>query len=889
MLAVGTMLGPYKILASLGAGGMGEVYRALDTRLGRDVAIKVLSSHLAATPEVRARFEREARTISQLNHPHICTLYDVGHQDGIDYLVMELLEGQTLAHRLGKSPLPVAEVLSLGAQIAEALDRAHRAGVVHRDLKPGNVMLTKSGAKLMDFGLARAQASGPVTGTMTESPTVSRPLTAEGTIVGTFQYMAPEQLEGKEADARSDLWALGCVLYEMATGARAFEGESQASLIAAILKETPRSITELQPLAPPALERVVRRCLEKDPDARFQNASDLVFDLDGVSGSVTAAGSPAPGSTRSAKGRLRPGAITGFVAGALVVAAVALMLPRLRPAPSPVAPVRFSIPPPAGHVIREPYGPGDAKISPDGRAVAFTAIDSSGVFRLWVRRLDETASRMVPGTDNAAGPVWSPDGRHLAFAADGKLKRTGIDGGDTETLCAAPDMRGATWSDDGTIVFAASAEGPLFRVSADGGTPVAVTALDSARLETSHRFPTFLPDGRHFIFVAVPPRLGRYTILVGSVDGMTPKKVLEAEGGAIFASPGWLICPRGTRLVAHRFDTRALRVKGEPLALSDSPEFSYTYGLPGVSVSRNGTLAYIPWIPPSNELAWCGLDGRPLGNVPLAPGPYEFVVPSPDGLRFVADRKLSQNRSEIWRLDGVRGIATRLRDLPGSNGTALWSPDGRSIMYWSDRNGPAAFYMMDASGAGPEELVYQSPSAVANLVAWPASHDGVLFQQLDPVTGSDLWLLPLHGDRKPVPMVRTPAAEAYIADVSPDGEWLLYGSDVTGRIELYARPFEGGAEVQVTTAGSSWGYWRKGGREILVVSRDGRSVRAIPFEPGSPPRVGVPRALFAAPEGTVDLRYDPSGDRFLITRQAGRPEPPTVTVLLNWTAALGKP
>jgi Tol biopolymer transport system component len=888
MLTAGTTLGPYKILALLGSGGMGEVYRAHDTRLGRDVAIKVLSPHLAASPEVRARFEREARTVSQLNHPHICTLFDVGHQDGVDYLVMELLEGETLAHRLEKGPLPLADVLTLGRQIADALDRAHRAGIVHRDLKPGNVMLTKSGANLMDFGLARAAALQPVAGTLTESPTVSRPLTAEGTIVGTFQYMAPEQLEGKEADARADIWALGCVLYEMATGTRAFEGESQASLIAAILRETPRSITELQPLTPPALERVVRRCLEKDPDARFQNARDLAFDLDGVSGSVTGAGSPAPGSTRSARGRLWPDAVTGFLAGALVVGAAVLVLSRLQTAPTPT-PVRFSIPPPAGYVIRDPYGAGDAKISPDGRAVAFTAIDSSGIFRLWVRRLDETASRMVPGTENAAGPAWSPDGRHLVFAVDGKLKRTGVDGGEIETLCAAPDIRGATWSDDGTIVFAPFAEGPLFRVSAAGGSPVAVTALDSTRLETSHRYPTFLPDGRHFLFTAVPPRQGRYTILVGSVDGMKPKKVLEADGGAIFAAPGWLLYPRGTRLVAQRFDARTLKLEGGELALSDTPEFGYTYGLPGVSASRSGALAYIPWIPPSNELVWCGLDGRSLGNVPVAPGPYEFVVPSPDGLLFVADRKVTQNRSEVWRLDGVRGIATRLRDLPGSNGTALWSPDGRFVMYWSDRNGPAAFYAMDASGAGPEELVYQSPSAVANLVAWPASHDGVLFQQVDPVTGSDLWWLPLHGDRKPVPLVRTPAVEGYIADASPDGEWLLYGSDVTGRVELYARAFAGGPEVQVTTTGSSWGYWRKSGREIIVASRDGRSVTAIPFEPGSPPRVGAPRTLFTEPEGTVDLRYDPSGDRLLVTRRAGRPEPSTVTVLLNWTAALERP
>jgi len=888
MLAAGTTLGPYQILAPLGAGGMGEVYRAHDSRLGRDVAIKVLAPHLAATPEVRARFEREARTISQLNHPHICTLHDIGHQDGVDYLVMELLEGETLAHRLEKGPLPVAEVLSLGAQIADALDRAHRAGVVHRDLKPGNVMLTKAGAKLMDFGLARATAvAAPAPGALTESPTVSRPLTREGTILGTFQYMAPEQLEGREADARSDLWALGCVLYEMATGKRAFEGDSQASLIAAILEHEPHAMTELRPVTPPALERVVRRCLEKNPDDRLQSARDLVFELDGVSGSVTRAGSSAPGSTSPARKRSWQGAITGFLAGALIVAAATAVLPRFKPVTKPV-PVRFTIAPPSGGLAMSGVWTALAAISPDGRAIAFAGSDSNGTSHLWVRRLDEIAPQMIPGTQGARGPIWSPDGRHLAFPADRRLKKTGVDGGDVETLCAAPDMRGATWSDDGTIVFAPSPDGPLFKVPAAGGTPVAVTALDSTRQETAHRFPTFLPDGKHFVFVALPPRLGRFAILVGSVDGMKPRKVLEAAGGAVYAAPGWLVFSRAGRLVAQRFDVRALRPEGQPLALNDSPDFASTWGFPGVSVSRTGVLTYVAWMPPNNEMAWHGLDGRLLGKVPVAPGPYINAVPSPDGLQLAVERS-SPDQSEVWRVDGVRGIATRLGDMPGNSGGPLWSPDGKSIMFWSDRNGLDNFYMMDAAGAGPEELVYESPT-IKNLRGWPGNHDGVLFEQLVAATGSDLWWLPLHGDRKPVPLVRTRASEGFgFADVSPDGEWLLYDSDMTGRAEVYARPFVGGREVQVTTAGSSAGFWRKNGREILSVSPDGRSVTAIPFEPGSPPRVGAPRKLFTVPEGTDALRYDPSGDRFLLTRSAGRREPSSVTVLLNWTAALKKP
>jgi Tol biopolymer transport system component len=498
---------------------------------------------------------------------------------------------------------------------------------------------------------------------------------------------------------------------------------------------------------------------------------------------------------------------------------------------------------------------------------------------------------MIPGTENAGSPIWSPDGRYLAFIAEGKLEKIGLEGGDVEAICAAPDMRGATWSENGKIVFAPSSDGPLFQVPAAGGTPVAVTTLDSTRFETAHRFPTFLPDGRHFVFVALPPRLGRYTILVGSVDGMKPKKIVEADGGAIYAAPGWLVYAHSARLMAQRFDVRGLKLVGQPLALGDSPDRGNIWGCPGVSASQSGdgVLAYVPWTPPNNELAWFSLDGRLLAKIPVAPGPYGSAVPSPDGLQFVAERQVTQDRTEIWQLDGVRGIATRLVDVPGSNVNPLWSPDGRSVMYTANRRGPSAFYVIDASGAGAEKLVYESPSAVTNLASWPASHDGVLFQQTDPVTAADLWWLPLHGDRKPVPIARTRAVEGNVAEVSPDGEWLLYDSDATGRNELYARPFAGGPAVQVTTAGSAWGCWRRSGQEILSVGPDGRSVTALPFEPGSAPRVGAARNLFVAPEGISSVRYDRSGDRFLILRSVRRPEDSNVTVLLNWTAALMKP
>ncbi len=598
-LAPGTRLGPYEIVAPLGAGGMGEVFRARDTRLGREVAVKILAASLSSNPEVRARFEREARTVSSLNHPHICTLHDVGREADTDYLVMELVDGETLAARLDRGALSTAEVLRIGSQIADALDRAHRAGVVHRDLKPANVMLTKAGAKLMDFGLARAGEMGLVGGSrsaqtseaaraaMTQSPTMSRPLTAEGTIIGTFQYMAPEQLEGGEADARSDIWALGCVLYEMATGRRAFQGKSQASLISAIMSSEPTPVSQVSPMSPPALDRLVGACLAKDPEARIQTAHDAKLQLGWIADGSSASGIPAMSVSR---GRRRESLAWGAAAvlGALAMVLAALSLrggsnERMMRA-------TLSLPPDlALRITGDDSGP--PALSPDGRTLAFAAMGQGSGQRLWLRSLDELTARPLPGTEGGSYPFWSPDGRSLGFFADGQLRRVDLAGGAVLALCPSDNGRGGTWSRDGVIVFAPDWISPLSRVPASGGEPTPVTTLDSTR-ESTHRWPLFLPDGKHFLYLAAKhdaPGTSA-TLWFASLDGRVRKRLMSSPSNAAFAS-GWLLFVRDSSLLAQRFDPAHGRLLGAPQPTQEIVQFDPTTWRAMMTASDDGLLA----------------------------------------------------------------------------------------------------------------------------------------------------------------------------------------------------------------------------------------------------------------------------------------------------------
>jgi Tol biopolymer transport system component len=884
MLAPGTSLGPYKILAPLGAGGMGEVYRAHDSRLGRDVAIKVLSPHLAATLEVRARFEREARTISQHNHPHICTLYDVGHQDGTDYLVMELLEGETLAHRLEKGPLPVAEVLSLGTQIADALDRAHRAGVVHRDLKPGNVMLTKAGAKLMDFGLARSHASAPVAGALTESPTVSRPLTAEGTIVGTFQYMAPEQLEGKEADARSDIWALGCVLYEVATGKRAFEGASQASLIVAIMKDEPRSISELAPLSPPALERAVKRCLMKDPDDRWQSARDVMHELQWIAAAGSQAGVPAPIAVRRRhRERLAWGAVVAVMAVALVAVAAQQWVRR----PLALGLARLTITVPAGG----PIPVDNPAISPDGRRLVFIARDSSGTQRLWIRPLDSSSAQPLAGAEGGWFPFWSPDSRFIAFFANGKLRKIPAAGGPAETICDAPDARGGSWSKDDVIVFAPLAVGPLMRVSADGGEVVTVARPDSARGETALRFPCFLPDGRHFLYVSLPGKPGQLDVYAGALDSKETRRVMSAVSAPVYAEPGYLLFERDGRLVAQRFDGSRMRSTGRVIALEDAPPPSGNTGAPIVCPPSKSVLVVVGAKTPDTQLAWFDRSGRRTGTVPLPSGRYELPTLSPDGRWAAVTRVYSGTRGDLWMVDLQRGIATPATSDGSGGGGGVWAPDGSRFACACNPSGPYDIYQVRAGGAGRPEPLYQSSVIFKAPAAWSPDGRYLVLTQYGEATDWDLWLLPLEGQRRPVPYLCTPFNDGVQADISSDGRWLAYASNESGRSQIYVRSFpEPGERYQVSTTGGTAAQWSRDGRELLIWTGG---------EPGNPVspvlsvdvqttpsfKAGTPHVLFPRPD-VPGIAVSRDLKSFLAAVPAEGAPAPSITVILNWQEAL---
>ncbi|HXW93813.1 MAG TPA: protein kinase, partial [Terriglobales bacterium] len=571
-VASGTQLGPYEIESPLGAGGMGEVYRARDARLNRLVAIKILPEHLSDNPVAKERFDREARIISSLNHPHICHLYDVGTQDGISFLVMEHMEGETLADRLRKGPLPLDQMLRYAGELCDGLETAHRSGVIHRDLKPGNIMITKTGAKLMDFGLAKpmAPASAPGSQLTRTLSSPDRPLTAEGTIMGTFQYMSPEQVEGKEADERSDIFSLGAVLYEMVTGKRAFEGKTAASTIAAILASEPKPISAMQPASPPALDRIVKTCLAKDPDERLQSAHDVKLQLQWI-----ADAGPTPGATAPAAAWWKSPALGWGICALLLLALAWLFIGGLNPsAPANTAVRAEIVPPPDAEFFSRDIEGGPPAISPDGRQIVVAVRDKQGTVMLWLRPVDSQSIHPLAGTEGAEHPFWSPDSRSIGFFAQGKLKRIDASGGDLRALCdVSLSPRGGTWNREGVILFTPGTADLVYRVSADGGTPVAVTELDQSHAETSHRWPQFLPDGNHYLFLVRSFDKERTGVYVGSLDSKLHDLVLHTGYRTLFV-PGYLLYMQDKTLVAQPFDAQKAKLSGQPTPLADRPEES---------------------------------------------------------------------------------------------------------------------------------------------------------------------------------------------------------------------------------------------------------------------------------------------------------------------------
>jgi serine/threonine protein kinase len=718
-LTSGTKLGPYEIQSPLGAGGMGEVYRARDVRLGRTVAIKILPAHLSSSPEAKQRLEREARAISSLNHPNICTLHDVGHQNGTDFLVMEYLEGETLADRLVKGPLPPERVLKYGVEICEGLEKAHKTGVIHRDLKPGNIMLTKTGAKLMDFGLAKAVTASATPAsnlTMTFSrPSADQPLTAQGMVVGTFQYMSPEQIEGKEADVRSDIFALGAVLYEMATGKRAFAGKSQASVVAAILASEPPPISSLKPMLPAILDHVVTTCLAKDPDERWQTAHDVRKQLNWIAQTGAQIGMPA-GSLAEHKNWNRAGWLLVGLLLLVIVGGGAAWWVNAR-----------NTPPTMYFTSPVPFAANDVALSPDGRTVALVAYsEQANKYMIWTYEVGGRAPATVQGTEDASHPFWSPDGRFIGFFAQGKLKKIdAFSGRSAQVLCDAPHGRGGTWNREGVILFSPDVYEGLYRVSSAGGTPLEVTKPDASRSESSHRWPVFLPDQRHFLYLAANfgGQFEINSIFLGSLGSDEKRPIISASSNAAYAGPGYLLYVRDHALVAQRFDSRSYVLSGEPRTISDEVQYFPQTDLALFGVAGRGTLVVQTGKgADKSQLLWFNRSGKQLGDVG-PPGLFANPSLSPDGRRVAFEQTDRDGRHvDIWIHELANDAVARLTFGPGLNERPAWSPDGKRVVFGSNQKASWGLRQKNTDGSGSEQQI--ADLSVAPQSPWDWSSDG---------------------------------------------------------------------------------------------------------------------------------------------------------------------
>jgi Tol biopolymer transport system component/predicted Ser/Thr protein kinase len=894
-----TRLGPYEIVARIGAGGMGEVYKATDTRLGRTVAIKVLPAHVAADPALRARLEREAKAISSLNHPHICTLYDVGHQDGTDFLVMEYLEGDTLATRLARGPLPLAQALQTGIEIADALDKAHRKGIVHRDLKPGNIMLTGSGAKLLDFGLAKLQspaAAPEVSG----APTVTSPLTGAGSIVGTFQYMAPEQLEGREADPRSDIFAFGAVLYEMVTGTRAFTGTTQASVIASILKDAPPQPSTLQPLSPPILDGTIVTCLAKSPDDRWQTAGDIgrqlkLIHASAASARVVSGAVTAPVAAIPARSGWKRWVVAG-TAIAIVVMALAI-LTLLQRAPDPPARVAFPVFTPAS------LSPNSLAVSPDGRYVAFVAGS------LFIRAIDAVEAQPLPGTEGAQGPFWSPDSKHIAFAQQDQLKRISLAGGLPQTLARVgviSGFGGGSWNAAGDILFSSGAGSPIKRVPASGdGEPVDVTKLDV--LVLAHVRPEFLPDGRHFLFVSVRSSGAQdQDVYAASLDPGDPVLLVNGAAKAFFVSTGHLVFNRGAILLAQHLDVDRMKLTGELTRVADGVQGGPTWFDTAFSASPSGVLAYVPGVASGtglSQLMWYGRDGRPMGTIG-EPGTYGDVAISPDGKRIAVHLHEEPHGGNLW-LGDVSGRLSQFTFDQSHNMVPIWSPDGASIVFTSNRGGGIFnLYRKVATGAAVEEPFYESK--MNKMPEAATGHHGglVLFAHGNGLSELSIWSVPLSGERTAAPVKPLSRGE-FLSEVSPDGRWIAYCELGPGgsSLDVYVRSYPGlNGPWRISMNGGSNPRWSPDGRELYYLAPDTRVIMGAAISTdGTSLSVGTPRVVVKTrvrgdhlPGGTP---YDVARDGRLLVNEFITPAPApgsasdtaAFTVVTNFMSSLATP
>jgi serine/threonine protein kinase len=891
---IGQQLGSYQILSLLGAGGMGVVYRARDTRLNRSVAIKVLPSDKVSDPERKRRFIQEARAASALNHPNIITVHDIGSEGGTDFIVMEYVLGKTLEQRIPRKGMQLNEALKLAVQVADALAKAHSAGIIHRDLKPSNVMVADDGfVKVLDFGLAKlTEAKTGAEGTRTlqsQTETGTAALTLPGVVLGTVGYMSPEQVRAEETDHRSDIFSFGAILYEMLTGRRAFSGTSAAEIMNAILKEEPAALGGSNGQITPGLVRIVSHCLEKRPDRRFQSATDLRFALESLS-QLSEEGlfssSTAPPATRSWK-RARWAWITSAV---LLVIASLLAVGHFRLPPTERKTTFLSLPLPEKTTVKLFNVQAGSAISPDGRRLALVA-ESEGQAHLWLYSFDSPAPRLLLGTDGASFPFWSPDSQAIGFFAQAKLKKIEVSGGLPSTLCNVKGFAvGGTWNRDGVILFG-SHSASLHRISQLGGVAAPVTMLDQSHQEIAHRFPYFLPDGRHFVYLADSAEPEHRGICIGTLDGTTTKRLLRADSSAVYARPGYLLFLREQRLLAQPFDQQQLATTGDPFPVAQKVANNPIAKYAEMSVSDNSTLVYRSGSSTDSELVWFDRTGKAQAVVGPRAG-YMHIDLSADGTQVVMDR-IDPHNGEVdaWLLDLRRHIPTRLTSGKVGNFSSLWSADGTRIVSASSRGDGCNLYQTRTTSNDQEERLLESGAEYMNPTDWSRDGRFIIYSQWGSGTHQgDLWVLPLDGERRPRKYLATPFDE-YWGRLSPDGRWMAYVSNETGSDEIYVQPFpEPGRRVRVSNGGGSHPRWRGDGREVFYLAPDKR-LMAVAVKGKNAFEASGPVALFETPD--FDLRHvefpyaaAADGQRFLVIRPVENASARSLTVVLNWTAEL---
>ena len=898
-------IGPYEIGALIGAGGMGEVYRARDTRLGRDVALKVLPDAFAGDEDRLGRFRREAHLLASLNHPNIAAIYGLEESGGVHALALELVEGPTLADRVAGGPLPFDEALPIARQIVDALEAAHEQGIIHRDLKPANIKVREDGTvKVLDFGLAKALEGQPAAAGagISMSPTMSVHATYAGVILGTAAYMSPEQARGKPVDKRTDVWAFGCVLYEMLTGARAFEGDEITDILAAIVRAEP-AFSKLPPDTPSAIRRLLTRCLEKDRRERLPDIGTARLEIkEALGGARAALMAPARASSRFAPRRMAW--FAAAIVAAVAAGAVAVGIVMARRPPPPAAIVRFQVAPPAGgSFIVGANGPAMA-VSPDGTQLAFVASTQDGKpDLLYVRRIDATEAVSLPGTENALNPFWSPDGRTIAFFAGTQLKKIDLSGGPPQVICATPSglpaagVSAGAWSREGVILFNATGGQVLHRVNASGGVPTLATALNASREELGHYWPRFLPDGRRFLYWVNSASEEHRGVYVGVLGAHDARQLVATEYAGDFASPNQLLFRRGGTLFSQTVAPGSFELEGEPVRIADPVGSLTNLGRPGFSVSETGVLAFWPISGLSSgtsELTVYDRTGKVLTS--LGGALYRGIRLSPDGRRLATHVEEGVG-GDIWVMDLERGSRQRLTFNPEQhNGAPIWSPDGRQIAFSSIRNGKWGVYRKAANGTGPDELLVESSGAPKAPESYAPDGRTLIFSSVDPKTLGDLWMLRLGNGATAAPYMQSPFRESKAA-ISPDGRWLAYESNESGRAEIYVQSLSSNpSKWQVSTAGGLEPIWRKDGREVFFISSIPGRMFAADVEPSADGlRFGIPRELFQFAERnpghvTPFFRYavSPDGQRVFVAHVPAAAEAvdAPLTVVLNWTSLL---